>query len=380
MGSPTEWRGTAGRAVVRRLKLLPAVIIVAGVLIDYFTPPDFSGAALYSAAPMAGAPVLSLPALILTGLAACGADIALLAHFGYWGPSGGYSELSSVVIISALAVLINRLLYRSDVRLQSARTIALAVQRAVLPEPPPRVGPMTIAARYTAAHEGAQIGGDLYAVQDTPYGVRCIVGDVRGKGLNAVEAVDIVLGTFREAAEEEPTLAELAARLDRALTRESKRRANLDDVEGFTTAVLAEIPYGGEELRLFNRGHPGPLVLLDGAVRYVEPSQPELPLGLAVLCADRDRADTVPFPEGATLLLYTDGLSEARDRDGAFYDPVARLTGRRFASPDALLDLLLDEVGRHTDGLTTDDMALLALTRGPRFNQMGEGASRRTAE
>jgi serine phosphatase RsbU (regulator of sigma subunit) len=363
VGRRKELRTIAGRGAGRHVRLLPALIIVGGAFLDYFTSPTFGGTAFYSAAPMAAAALLSLRATILTGLGAFAADVAVLAHFGFLDTIGGQSELSSVATVSALAVVINRLLHRSDVRLRSARTIALAVQRAVLPDPPARIGALRLAARYEAAHSGAQIGGDLYAVQDTRYGVRCIVGDVRGKGVRAVEAVTVVLGAFREAAETEPTMASLAARLEHSLRRESERRVGLDEVEGFTTAVLVEIPHAGDELRLFNRGHPGPLVLYEGTVRCAEPSEPAVPLGLAALSGPQDRIDTVPFHEGATLLLYTDGLTEARSRAGAFYNPVAALNGRHFPGPHALLDALLADVERHSGGGSTDDMALLAVMR-----------------
>ncbi|MFG2191967.1 PP2C family protein-serine/threonine phosphatase [Streptomyces sp. NPDC048639] len=363
MGRRTEPRKAAGRGIMRWVRLLPVLILIGGAAVDYFTSPEFSAAAFYSAAPMAGAPVLSLPALVLTGLAACGTDVVLLLHFDYLDSPGGRSELASVATVSAVAIVINRLLHRSDMRLRSARTIALAVQRAVLPQPPSRIGTLRIAARYEAAHSGARIGGDLYAVQDTPHGVRGIVGDVRGKGLEAVETLDVVLGAFREAAENERTIADLAARIERSLEREAARRVNLDDVEGFITAVLAEIPHRGGELRLFNRGHPAPLVLFEGEVRRAEPSRHELPLGLGGLSPGQPVIDTVAFPEGAALLLHTDGLTEARNREGAFFDPVAVLTGRAFRDPDALLTALLADVLGHTGGRTSDDMALLAIER-----------------
>ncbi|MBB5122029.1 PP2C family protein-serine/threonine phosphatase [Streptomyces eurocidicus] len=360
---------SAGRTAVRRWSLrhlcwLPVLILAGGALLDYHTSPHFSAEAFYTAAPMTAAALLSLRATILSGIAACVTDYLLLTHFGFIGDSGGRSELAAVATVSAFAVVVNRLMYYSDVRLQSARRIALAVQSAVLPRPPASVGSCRIAVRYEAAAKDAQIGGDLYGVQDTPYGVRCLVGDVRGKGMGAVKAVDVALGVFREAADDEPTLVGVAARLERGLRREADRRPGLERTEGFVTGALAEIPRSGDELRLVNRGHPAPLLLHGGRVRCVEPSEPSLPLGLAgLLGADEDRTDTVPFPPGSTLLLYTDGLTEARDRAGVFYDPVAGLTGREFPGPDALLDALLTDVSRHTGGRITDDMALLAVTR-----------------
>ncbi|RLU83656.1 hypothetical protein CTZ27_28640 [Streptomyces griseocarneus] len=353
------------RWFLRHLQLVPVFLLAVGVVLDLNTSPHFSAEAFYTAAPMTAAALLSLRATILAGLGACAADAALLVHFGFLEDSGGRSELAAVATVSAFAVVVNRLMHYRDVRLQSVREVAQAVQCAVLPEPPPELGTLRVAARYQSAVREAQIGGDLYAVQDTPYGVRCLVGDVRGKGMEAVKAVDVALGVFREAAEEEDTLAGIAARLERGLVREAARRAGLEQAEGFVTGVLAEIPHSGEELRLFNRGHPAPLLLRpDGAVREVEPSEPALPLCLAGLGPGQGVTDTVPFPPGATLLLHTDGLTEAKDRTGAFYDPVAALAGRRFPGPDELLDALLADVGHHTGGRITDDMALLAITRG----------------
>ncbi|MGD3109655.1 PP2C family protein-serine/threonine phosphatase [Streptomyces sp. YGL11-2] len=358
-------RATVGRWCLRHLQLLPVLLLAGGALVDYLTPPHVSAEAFYSAAPMTAAALLSLRATVLAGIGACVTDMVLLAHFGFLWDSGGLSELAAVVTVSGLAVVVNRLMYYSYVRLQSARRIALAAQRAVLPQPPASIGPLRIAVRYQAAVKDAQIGGDFYSAQDTPYGVRCLVGDVRGKGLDAVKAVAVAMGVFREAAEEEPTLVGVAARLERSLLRERERRTGPERTEGFVTGVLVEIRPCDDELRLVNRGHPAPLLLHAGRVHSAEPSEPALPLGLAELAAGQDRVDTVPFPSGATLLLYTDGLNEARNRAGDFYDPATGLTGGEFAGPDALLDALLSEVNHHTGGRSSDDMALLAVTRAP---------------
>lgn len=183
------------------------------------------------------------------------------------------SELLTVSLVAVVAVFINRLLQVRESRLRSARSVTATVQRAVLPEPPARVGDLRIAACYEAAEAEAEIGGDLYAVQDTPYGLRCVVGDVRGKGLDAVEAATLVLGTFRMAADERATLSDVAGQMHQALRRELGRRDEGERLEWFATAVLAEFPHGGEYVRLVNLGHPAPLLLRGGQVRAVEPSE-----------------------------------------------------------------------------------------------------------
>ncbi|MEV0177530.1 PP2C family protein-serine/threonine phosphatase [Streptomyces sp. NPDC050803] len=346
------------------VRLLPALLIVGGAVYDYTTPETFSAAPFFTAAPLVAAPLFSRRGTVLTGVLSILVVLAVHIRFDIVFEVEAVTELVTVATVSVLAVLINQLVRRSDERLASAREIAEAAQRAVLPRPVERIGGFDIAACYEAAQADAFIGGDLYAVQDSPYGVRLVVGDVRGKGMGAVAAVAVVIGAFREAAEQEASLEGVAQRLERALAREGTRREGTDAFEGFTTAVLAEIPHGEGAVRIVNRGHPPPLLLYaDGTLRPLPAPEPALPLGMGDLGSWPDRAAEAVFPAGATLLLYTDGLSEARDRHGAFYDPQQRLTGRTFPELRTLLATLADEVRLHSGGGMTDDMALLAVRR-----------------
>ncbi|MGY4391039.1 PP2C family protein-serine/threonine phosphatase [Streptomyces virginiae] len=368
VGADGTGRGTGdvtGNGVTRRVvRLLPVVLIAVGMVFDVLTPPSFTGSPFFTAAPLIAAPLFTLWATALTGgLAVCAVFVLHILNGTSWKVEA-LTELVTVLTVAGLALLINRMVRRSGERLASARGIAEAAQRAVLPKPAERIGGLHVSAWYEAAQADAFIGGDLYAVQETPYGVRLAVGDVRGKGLGAVEAVAVVLGAFREAAETEPTLEALAQRLERALAREGTRRDSLDAVEGFTTCVLGEVPPGAGVLRLLNRGHPEPLLLhANGELAVLAPAEPALPLGMGELGGRPDLVQEWAFPAGTTLLLYTDGLTEARDGAGDFYDPAARLRGRIFPGPQALLSALSSDVRRHTGGGATDDMALLAVGR-----------------
>ncbi|MFI5758237.1 PP2C family protein-serine/threonine phosphatase [Streptomyces sp. NPDC051569] len=343
---------------------LPVVLILAGLIFDFATPARFTAAPLFAAAPLVAAPFYPLLGTILVASVSLAAELGVEVYNNALGRAESLTELLTVVIVSVLAIFINGVVRRSGARLASARIIAETAQRAVLPRPAERIGGLRVAARYEAAQEGAFIGGDLFAVQDTPYGVRLVVGDVRGKGLEAVEAVAVLIGTFREAAEQESSLEGVAQRLERALTREGTRRDGLDAFEGFTTAVLAEIPYGEGVVRLVNRGHPEPLMMTgDGDVRMLAPTNAALPLGMSELGAWPDRAEQAEYPSGSTLLFYTDGLTEARNSQGVFYLPRERLTGQTFQGPDELLQELIDDVRLHTGGGNQDDMALLAVSR-----------------
>ena len=105
---------------------------------------------------------------------------------------------------------------------------------------------MSFATRYLSAAEEALIGGDFYDAAFTPRGLRLIVGDVRGKGLAAVQLASVILGCFREAAFAEADLQGLVAALDRRVAGELGE-------EDFVTVVVVEFgPQGW--LRLVNCG------------------------------------------------------------------------------------------------------------------------------
>ncbi|MEU8703075.1 PP2C family protein-serine/threonine phosphatase [Streptomyces sp. NPDC048680] len=365
MGKREQRRGRRPDEIRNRrlVRALPGLVIIIALVFDFFTPPAFTAVPLFAAAPLIAAPFFSLAGTIRVGAASLVAIAALRLYHGSLFQVVPSIELLTVFTVSVLAVFINGVVRRSNEQLASARVIAETAMRAVLPTPSDRIGGLYVAARYEAAQADEFVGGDLFSVTDTPYGVRLVVGDVRGKGLDAVEAVAVIIGAFREAAEQERSLEGVAQRLERALARESSRSGGLDAVEGFITAVLAEIPPGATRVRIVNRGHPEPLLLhSDGALEVLRPTLPALPLGMD-LGVWPDRSDEWELPAGATLLLYTDGLSEARDAAGVFYDPAERLRGRIFPGPEELLSALTDDVRLHTGGVTTDDMALLAVVR-----------------
>ncbi|MFK3985518.1 PP2C family protein-serine/threonine phosphatase [Micromonospora sp. NPDC050397] len=358
------------------MRLLPTLMIAVGVVFDLATPTAVSAVPLFAAAPLIAAPFFSLAATIRTGVAATLVVLVIRVSDGVLAKVVPITDLLTLITVAALSLVINRVVWRGNEQLASARVIAETAMRAVLPVPEDRIGGLLVAARYEAAQADEFVGGDLFAVADTPFGVRLVVGDVRGKGLDAVAAVAVVIGAFREAAEQERSLEGVVQRLERALARESSRRGGLDSMEGFVTAVLAEIPVGSDMLRVINRGHPEPIVLhADGALDVLTPTEPALPLGMG-LDAWPDRSDEWALPSGATFLAFTDGLSEARDARGVFYDPAARLRGRLFPGPEELLSALTDDVRLHTGGRSTDDLALLAVGRPAR----GQPARRRTVK
>jgi phosphoserine phosphatase RsbU/P len=256
-------------------------------------------------------------------------------------------RLTAILLATLVAGLIARVRERRALSLDQVRRVAEAAQQALLPPVAPRIGSVMLAVRYVSATADATIGGDLYEALDTPYGVRALIGDVRGKGLEAVRLAATVLGAFRYVAYERADLRNVVADLDRVVGRAIGE-------EDFVTAVLLEVR--GGQLTVLNCGHPAPLLLRDGSIKSLEPPSPVPPLGLVPTPAPR----TERLEPGDRLLLYTDGLGEAR-RDGEFFpveDRAGRLLGR--GTVDHGLYLLDQALREWVGGEFADDIALMA--------------------
>ncbi|CAM5734474.1 Serine/threonine-protein phosphatase OS=Streptomyces alboniger OX=132473 GN=CP975_16710 PE=4 SV=1 [Streptomyces alboniger] len=264
--------------------------------------------------------------------------------------------LSALVAVTLASALASALRGRRERVLAAVRSVAETAQHALLKPVPACVGPFQAAVRYSAAAAEARIGGDLYALIPTAYGVRLIVGDVRGKGLPAVGTAALVVGVFREAAHEEPDLLAVVDRIERSLAR------NLGS-DDFVTAVVAGYPRAGQ-LELVNCGHAPPLLVREsGHVVAVEPPHPAPPLGLRALAGQVPALQVLPFADGDQLLLYTDGVTEARDRRRAFYPLLEGLARHVSDEPERTLSALHDELLAHVGGRLHDDAALLLIRK-----------------
>jgi phosphoserine phosphatase RsbU/P len=239
----------------------------------------------------------------------------------YSSPETTSAQLTRLALIAAggvLAVAASSARKRREARLADVLRVAEVAQRAVLPDVPDRIGMIRLTAHYESAAREASLGGDLYAALPTSYGVRLLIGDVRGKGLEAVRLASVILGAFRERAHERADLRTLARDLDRAVQR-------VAEPEDFVTAALAQLD-DDCCLSVVNAGHPPPLLVRDGVTVPLLPSEPRPPLGL-------DGAPlllTLQLRPKDRLLLYTDGMTEARrPGDGAFF-PVEQVLARRW--------------------------------------------------
>ncbi|MFR0354461.1 PP2C family protein-serine/threonine phosphatase [Streptomyces sediminimaris] len=335
--------------------VLPALVVTVVVLADLAGGAGMYWLPLLAAGPALAATTNGPRGVLCVGLLA----VALGASLGAWD---GYPRRELVAVLSALVAVTLASALASGLRagrervLAAVRSVAETAQHALLKPVPATVGPFQVAVRYSAAAAEARIGGDLYALIPTPYGVRLIVGDVRGKGLPAVGTAALVLGVFREAAWDEPDLLAVVDRIERSLAR------NLGS-DDFVTAVIAGHP-GEGRLEMVNCGHAPPLLVrASGDVEAVEPPQPAPPLGLRGLTDHAPGLQVLPFTDGDQLLLYTDGVTEARDGGRAFYPLDEGLARHVCHDPDRTLDALHGELLEHVGGRLDDDAALLLVRK-----------------
>ncbi|MGW5778413.1 PP2C family protein-serine/threonine phosphatase [Streptomyces sp. NPDC003863] len=255
--------------------------------------------------------------------------------------------------------------------LARVRAVAAAAQRVLLRPLPARLDGLVLAAGQLSASRGASVGGDLYEAVATPYGVRIVIGDVRGHGLAALGAVVAVLGSFREAAHDEPELAGVLRRLERALERHLRERGRAEHparagaepehpaAEEFVTLLLVEVRSDGR-LAVLNCGHPGPY-RLGRRVERLPVGDPLPPLGVLPLPAGLVPYTAARLLPGETLVLHTDGAEEARDRRGRFFALDAALSGVPGEAPAALVRRVHAALLHHTGGRLADDIALLVV-------------------
>lgn len=344
----TEESGTAEVVRTGRPLVLPTI---EAALVERALPGEEARLALARLAPTSG---------IVVPLVAGGRALGALGLF-----NGGARGLQSQAELDT-ALEIGR---RAGLALQQARLfdqqrqLAETLQRSLLTAPP-SPDHCEIAVRYVPAAAGAEIGGDWYDAFVQPDGATMLViGDVVGHDSRAAAAMGQLRGLLRGIGHHTGgTPAEVLTGLDRS--------ALGLDLDTMATALVArleqddpELASGHTRVRWSTAGHPPPLmVAADGTVTLLDGDAPDLLLGVDPATPRVDRVATIE--RGGTLLLYTDGLVERRDRDlDAGIDELRRVLGELAGLPlQQLCDQLLARMYLPD---TEDDVALLAVRLHP---------------
>ncbi|MEU6341583.1 SpoIIE family protein phosphatase [Streptomyces sp. NPDC046977] len=233
-----------------------------------------------------------------------------------------------------------------------AREVALSLQEAMLPGLRP-AGRHPVAVRYLPAEDALNVCGDWYDVVDRPGDAIAVsVGDVVGHGLPAAG----IMGELRSAL---CAATRVLGGPAKALEVLGLHARSIDGAEN-TTAACTFVDWSARTITYSKAGHPPPALRRpDGAVEFLD-SVTDPPLAASPEHVLRHQA-TVPFTEGAVLVLYTDGLIERRRED--IDTGLARLAGSlaRYdaADPEALADALLADLA--PPGGLTDDTALVVV-------------------
>ncbi|MEU6863907.1 PP2C family protein-serine/threonine phosphatase [Streptomyces sp. NPDC046876] len=354
-------------ALFRLAECVPFVIALAVLAIELSPAHVIYTGPLLVATPALAAVTMGPMGTVAAALGAVGVSVTTATHNHAWGGQQVYTNFLALFLVSTASVMTSRTVRtRRQMELNQVRRIAAAAQEVLLRPVPERLGPVRAASMYLAAETGAQIGGDLYEAVETRYGVRMIVGDVRGKGLPAVRAAAVVLGAFREAVHYEDELVEVINHCAAALERDAVA-ASADDppglLEGFVTALVVQVPEG-PTVEVVNRGHPPPLVLRNGEVHALHPMSPQPPLGLEeFIDGPPGRTDSYVFERGDRLLLHTDGVIEARDGDNAFFALPEAMAELQDCTLQEFLEGLHEGLMRHTRGRLADDVAVIVVDR-----------------
>ncbi len=349
--------------------LLIAAILVAGELIEG-PMPQLIG--VLCAVPLLAAALTTPLQTALVGLVVTLAAVWL----GYvqFAPDGTVaaettSQQVRLVLLALFSILAVPVSYARLRRAEMGRrlsSVADAAQQAIMRPIPPLVGGLRCSALYQSATSEARIGGDLIEVLATPFGTRALVGDVRGKGMEAVQKSGVVLGAFREVGYTEPTLSGLAMALNRAVLRDA-------GPEDFVTVALLQMQPDGD-LQVCTCGHPAPMVVKPTGEPATELEiDPVPPLGLI---EEVPRSTFANLARNQRLVLVTDGVLEARsprrwwmrgrwrNRGGRFF-PAQEVIGRELSrgTPAEGLRRVAAAAQDWTGSLMSDDMAILVLER-----------------
>ena len=245
-----------------------------------------------------------------------------------------------------------------NARLHDARSqIATTLQRSLLPPRLPVVPGVTIAARFRAAGETSDVGGDFYDLFPVGDAWMVIVGDVTGKGPGAATITSLARYTMRTAAMYERSPGAVLARLNSALGADPERQP-------ICTAVCARIEPAADGtllVTLARGGHPPPfLITAAGGAETVGTPGPLLGAFDGGVWEERH----VVLGGGEALVFYTDGVTDTRGEDGELFgqDRLSELLdGTAALDADEVCSRIDEALQAFERGQQRDDVALLVL-------------------
>ncbi len=240
-----------------------------------------------------------------------------------------------------------------NARIASERSeIAETLQRGLRPPPIPHISGWSVAALYRPAGSENVIGGDFYDLFRIEEGWMLVIGDVTGHGARAASIAAVARNTLRTAGSMTSSPLDALSQLNRALL--AQRGGALCSVAALTLNWS-----GGPAVGVAVAGHPPPLLLSGGTVSEVAPKGP-------VLGAFDDaewELETVELSFGEQLVVYTDGVTEARSSAGRFGEERLRERLRDVRGPGEAVQRIDTDLDEFCGANVDDDAAFLAIMR-----------------
>ena len=235
------------------------------------------------------------------------------------------------------------------------RSIAHTLQDAFRPSVEPRIGDFEIAHEYIPAQSEAQVGGDFYDVITLGDGVLGIViGDVSGKGIGATMHTAMARYMLRGIASEESDPASVLSRLNNTITQTVQ-------CEVFITMFYGILDTRERRLRYANAGHELPLLLKGDSGKCLPLETTGHPMG--IFPSVEYGLKEMQLDEGDSLVLYTDGITEARQGKEFFGQDAlhASLSEARGLSAEGMIEQVLGHVADFAGGPLQDDAAMVVI-------------------
>lgn len=290
-----------------------------------------------------------LRSMLAVPLLARGRSIAVLVVFS--AEPGAFSEEDMSVLQTFAA---QAALALDTARLYShEHEVASILQASILPEALPEFPEFEAASAYRPAGEEAEIGGDYYDVFRAPDGaVWMAIADVCGKGVIAATKTSMIKYSVRSLVAAGLAPAGVLGEVNRMV-------ADTGEASDIVTLLVGRYDPESQSLSWSSGGHPPGLVLChDGSISQLSATGPLLGAISSVVYAE----EGIHLHEEDTVLLYTDGVTEARNGNEFFGEDRVREALLGGGTPDDVVQRLLSEVRRFVHGELRDDIAVLALT------------------
>jgi phosphoserine phosphatase RsbU/P len=276
------------------------------------------------------------------------------------GRSRGFRFSGSQAFLDDLAERIAVGLDASLVVAES-RYVAGVLRRSLAPAEMPQVPDLDLATFYRVAHESEDVGGDFIDVHGPHDDLTVTCGDVAGKGVEAAVHAKRIRNAIRTGGMIDRSPAWILGLVNRVLVAEAEEFS-----EGLATATCARLrpTDGGVTVDLANAGHPVTIVLrADGRVEEV--NSPGVALGLLESSEYGDVS--VELGPRDTMLLYTDGVTEARGVDALFGEDRLREVVARVGGLPArtVVEAVAIAVSEHLGDRAHDDIAVIAVQYRP---------------